>query len=107
MSYEQEVVVEVKQRTKAVLQMDFEVFLALEQLVEPLVQTLVSDAVGVDTDQILQGTAAIPVLGDVKLAGRLAQPRDDENHDHVRPADSLAATWQGLLAELVELQGLP
>ncbi len=87
--------------------MGLEILLVLEQLVESLVEALVRDAVRVDADEVFQGGSAVPVLGDMQLTGRFAQPRDDENHRHVSPVDPFAAPRQRLLAEPVELQRLP
>ena len=65
------------------------------------------DASGIDANEILQCRTAIPVFGDVKLAGRLAQPRGHQNHRHVGPLDPFTSASKRLLAELVQLQGAP
>jgi hypothetical protein len=81
--------------------------LVRQQAVERAVQPIVVDGFGRHAQQIAQRRAAIPILGDVQLARRLAQPGNHQDRRHRRPRHPLAAARQRLATQLVERQGLP
>jgi len=58
-------------------------------------------------EQIVQRRAAKPILGDVQLARRLAQPRDDQYRRHRGPRHIFASAGQQPRQQLIQPQRLP
>ena len=73
--------------------------LVRQQPIQRAVEPVVVDLLGGQAQQILQRRAAVPVLGDVQLARRLAQPREHQHRGHRRPRHLLPASRQQLLAQ--------
>jgi hypothetical protein len=57
--------------------------------------------------QIAERRAAIPVLGNVQLARRLAEPRRNQHHRYLRPGDALLADRKQPLAQILEPHPAP
>jgi hypothetical protein len=88
---EQHLVVDGEQLSAALRQMRFDRRLVRQQMIEPAVEPVLVDGFVAKLQQIAQRRAAIPVLGDVQLARRLAEPRCHQNGRHLRPRDPLLA----------------
>ena len=71
------------------------------------VNAVVVHALRRQTQNVFQGCAAVPVLGDVEVARRFAQTGEHLHSNHRRPRDSLAPRRQQLLAQLVQPQRSP
>ncbi len=104
---EQQVVIERKQLAQALLQMRLERLLVRQQLVERAVQAVIVYPLLRHAEQIRQRRAAIPILGNVQLARRLAQSRDHQDRCHYRPRHTLASFGHPRGTEPVESQRTP
>jgi hypothetical protein len=65
-----------------------------EQAIEPAIQPILVDLRIAELQQVAKRGAAIPVLGDVKLARGLAQTRRRQHRRHLRPGDAFLAHRQ-------------
>jgi len=79
-------------------EMRFEVRLVREQMIEPAIKTILVDLLIAKLEQIAKRRAAIPILGNVQLARRLAEPRRHQHGRHLCPRDALLANRQQPLA---------
>ena len=87
--------------------MRFQGSLALEQQIERAIQPILVDQIGIQLQQIAQRRAPIPILGDVQLARRLAQPGRHQHCRHLRPRHRLLARRQQLLAQIAQPRAAP
>ena len=101
---QQQVVLELEQLAQPALEMGLQLLLVRQQAVQRAIQAIVVDRLGRHAQQVVQRRAAIPMLGDVQLARRLAQPGDHQDRRHRRPRHPLAAARQRLATQLVERQ---
>ena len=104
---QQELIVEIEQRSQALLEVGLQGLLVRQQTVERAVQPVIVDALGRHAQKIVQRRAAIPILGNVQLARRLAQARNHQDRRDRRPRRPLAAFDQTVLAETIESKGAP
>ena len=104
---EQQIVVEREELAQAPFQMRLERGLVRQQPVEGAVQPVVVDLRARDLEQVLQRGAAVPVLGDMQLARRLAQAGEHQDRGHRRPGHRLAPRRQQLRAQGVQPQRAP
>ena len=82
---EQHLVINRKQLAAALRQVRFERRLACEKMIERAVEPILVDLLIAELQQIAKRRAAIPILGNVQLARRLAQPCHDQHGRHLRP----------------------
>ncbi len=104
---EEQVVVEREQLAEAGHEMLLELPLVGQQAIESPIQPVVVDQRGGQREQVFQRGAAVPVLRDVQLARRLAQPRQHQHRGHGRPRHRFPAFGQQPLQQLVQPQGAP
>ena len=104
---EQQVVVQSEELAEAPLQMYFEFALVWQQAIESTVKPRVVDGLRLDAEQVFQGGPPIPVLGDMQLTRRLAEPCENEGQHHIRPRDHLSSPWKNVCAQPVKLESLP
>ncbi len=81
--------------------------LGREEAVQGPVEAIVVDQGGGQRAQVLQRGAAIPALGDVPLARRLAEPGQHQHRRHGRPRHRLPARRQQALEQLIQTQRAP
>ncbi len=62
---------------------------------------------GWDSREVLKRCAAVPILGEMKLAGGLAKTSHHKNHGQLGPAHLLPPLGQSFEAEFVERERLP
>ena len=104
---EEQVVVEGEQLPEAGDEVLLEGGLVGEELVQGAVEPVVIDARRGQRQQILEGGAPIPVLGDMQLARGLAQPGQDQHRRHGGPRHRLAPFGQQAREHRIEPQGAP
>src|SRR5215470_2703424 len=78
-----------------------------EQRIECAIEAILIDMCLVELKQIGERRAAIPILGNVQLARRLAQARRDQYGRHLLPRDALLALRQQLLQQLPQPDAAP
>ena len=54
-------------------------------MIEPAIEPILVDLLIAELEQIAKRRAAIPILGNVQLARRLAEPRRNQHGRHLRP----------------------
>ena len=86
---QQQVVVEFEQLAQPFLQVLLECLLVGQQLIERSVQSVFVDFLRGHAQQLRQRTGLIGVLGQVQLAGGLAQPPEHQDQRHQRPGNLL------------------
>ena len=69
---QQQLIVKLEQRSQALLEMYLQRSLMRQQTVESTVQPIVVNALRRHAQEVVQRRAAVPILGNVQLAGRLA-----------------------------------
>jgi hypothetical protein len=104
---EQHLVLDRKQLSAAPGQMRLERRLVHKQVIEAAIEAILGDRLVAKLQQIAERRAAVPVLGNVQLAGRLAEPRRHEHGRHLRPGDAFLARRQHLLAQLLKARPTP
>ena len=82
---EQHLVLNRKQLAAALRQVRFERRLVAEKTIEGAIKPILVDLLIAELKQIAKRRATIPILGDVQLARRLAQPRRHQHRRHLRP----------------------
>ncbi len=87
--------------------MRFNGLLVRQQPIQRPIQPLVVDALGRHVQEVFQRRGAIPLLGHVQFARRLAQPPDHEDGDHFGPRYRLASTRQQSTQQFVKLERSP
>jgi hypothetical protein len=97
---QQHFVVDREQLAAAPRQMCLQLRLVLQQQIERAIQPILVDQIAIELQQIAQRRAPIPILGNVQLARRLAQPGRHQHCRHLRPRHGLLATRQKLLAQI-------
>ena len=65
--------------------MRFERLLVQNEMIEGAVKPVFVDLIVLKLQQIGKRRVAVPILGNVQLARRLAQPRRHQNGRHLRP----------------------
>jgi hypothetical protein len=103
----QQIVVEPEQASQPLLQVRLQRLLVRQQPVERTVQPVVVDSIRGHAQKIIQRRAPVPVLGDVQLARRFAQPRDHQDRRHRRPCNALSTRNEALGAEAIEIERPP
>ena len=104
---EQHFVLDREQLAAALRQMRFEGLLVREQMIETAIEAVLVDLLVAKLQQIAKRRAAIPILGNVQLARRLAEPRRNQHGRHLRPADALLARRKQLLAQILKPHPAP
>ena len=104
---EQHFVLDREQLSAALRQMRFQRGLVREQAIERAIEPILVDLLIAELQQIAKRRAAIPILGNVQLARRLAEPRRHQHRRHLRPGDALLAHRQQPLAQLLEPHPAP
>jgi hypothetical protein len=69
----------------------FEPGLVPKQVIEAAIQSILVDLLVAELKQIAKCRATIPVLGNMQLARRLAQPRRYQHRRRLRPCDAFPA----------------
>jgi len=104
---EQHLVLDCKQLAAALRQMRFELRLVCEQMIEATIKPILVDLLVSELQQIGKCRAPIPILGNVQLAGWLAEPRRHQHGRHLRPRDALLSDWQQPLAQILKPRSSP
>src|SRR5438445_413185 len=95
---EQHPVLPCEQLSAPLRQMRLESSLVREQMIEAAIKAVLVDLLIAKLQQIAERRAAVPVLGNVQLAGRLAEPRRHQHGRHLRLGDAFLARRQLLKA---------
>src|SRR5208282_20821 len=104
---EQHVVVDREQLAAPLGQMRLHCRLVREQMIQPAIEPILVDLLIAELQQIAKRRAAIPVLGNVQLAGRFAKPSRHKHRRHLRPGDPLLAQRKQALAQLLKPHPAP
>ena len=104
---EQHVVLDCEQLSATLGQMPFHGPLVREQSIERAIEPILVDLLLAELQQIAKHRSTIPVLGNVQLARRLAQPSRHQHRRHLRPCDPLLAHWKQPPAQLFEAHRTP
>ena len=104
---EQHVVLNREQLSATLRQMRLQRSLVREQAIERAIEPVLVDLLVAELQQIAKRRAAIPILGDVQLARRLAEASRHQHRRHLRPGDSFLARRKQLLAQLLEPHSTP
>src|SRR5215471_18854817 len=95
---EQNLVLDREQLAATLRQMRLQRSFMPEQMIKGAIQAILVDLRLSELQQVTQRGAAIPVLGDVQLAGWLAQPGGHQHGGDFRPANTLLSDRQQALA---------
>src|ERR1700693_5516376 len=87
--------------------MCFESGLVREQVIEPAIEAILVDLLIAELQQITKCRAAIPVLGNVQLARRRAEPCRHKDRRHLRPGDALLSARQESRAKVLKTDPAP
>ena len=87
--------------------MRFESPLVREQAIERAIEPFLVDLLVAKLQQVAKRRAAIPVLGNMKFAGWLAQPSRHQHRRHLRPGDAFPARQEQALAQLLKPHPAP
>ena len=104
---EQHLVLDRKQFAAALRQMRFERRLVDQQVVETAIKAILVDLLVAELKQIAQRRTAVPVLGNVQFARRLAKARRNQDRCHLRPRDVLPAGRKQPLAQILKSHAAP
>ena len=104
---EQHVVLDCEQLSASLGQMPFHGGLVREQVIERAIEPILVDLLFAELQQIAKRRPAIPVLGNVQLARRLAQPSRHQHRRHLRPGDPFLAHRKQPPAQLFEPHPTP
>jgi len=104
---EQHVVAQREQFSTTLRYMGFERRFVTEQMIEAAIEAILVDLLIAQLKQIAQRRAAVPILGNVQLARRLAEARRDQHRSHLRPGNALFANRQQTLAQLLKPDATP
>ena len=103
---QQQVVLDGEQLAEPLLEKRFQRRLVRQQLVQPAVQAIVVHLVRRHAQQIGQRALAVKVFGDMQLARRLAEPRDDQDQRRQRPGNMFLSRRHRAPQELVQSESL-
>src|SRR6476659_4413763 len=78
-----------------------------EQMIEAAIKAILVDLLIAELQQIAERRAPVPILGNVQLARRLAEPRRNQHGCHLRPGDAFLAHRKQSLAQLLEARPTP
>ena len=87
--------------------MRFERPLVDKQAIEAAIEPILVDLLVAELKQIAQRRATVPILGNVQLARRLAEPRRDQHGRHLRPRDAFLARRKQPLAQFLKTNAAP
>ena len=104
---EQHFVLNREQLSATLGQMRLQRSLVREQAIERAIEPILVDLLFAKLQQIAKRRAAIPVLGNVQLARRLAQSSRHKHRRHLRPGDSFLARRKQSLAQFLEPHPAP
>ena len=104
---QQNVILSGKQFTAACGQMSLERRLVREKVIEATIKAIFVDLLILELKQIGERRTAIPILGNVQLGRRLAEPRRDQDGGHLCPCDVFLALWKQSLAQLLKARSTP
>ena len=104
---EQHFVLDREQLSAALRQMRFQSSLVRQQVIKAAIEPVLVDLLVAKLQKIAERRPAIPVLGNVQLARRLAEPRRDQHRRHLRPGDALPAGRQQPLAQILKAHPAP
>ena len=104
---EQHLVLDRKQLSAAPGQVRLERRLVHKQVIEAAIEAILGDLLLAKLQQIAERRAAVPVLSNVQLAGRLAEPCRYQHGRHLCPGDAFLARRQHLLAQLLKARPAP
>src|SRR5262245_14717966 len=104
---EQYVVLDRKQLAAALRQMRFKGRLVHEQMIEAAIKAILVDLPIAELQQIAKCRAPVPILGNVQLARRLAEPRRHQHACHRRPGNAFLAHRKQSLAQLLKARPTP
>ena len=76
-------------------------------MIEPAVEPILVDLLTAELEQIAKRRPAIPILGNVQLARRLAKSRRNQHGRHLRPRDTLLASRKQPLARRLKTDAAP
>ena len=104
---EQHVVVDCEQLSATLGQVRLQGRLVREQAIERTIEPILVDLLIAELQQIAKRRAAIPVLGNVQLARRLAEASRHQHRRHLRPSDAFLAHGKQAPTQLLEPQPTP
>lgn len=104
---QQHLVVDREQLPAAPRQVRLQRGLVLQQQIERSIQPVLVDQIAVELQQVAQRRATVPVLGDVQLARRLAQPSRHQYRRHLRPGHRFLARGHQPLAQIGQPRAAP
>ena len=104
---EEEVIVHLEEFAEAGDEVRLQCGLVGQEVIQGAVAAVVVHQGHGHPEEILQGGLPIPNLGEVELAGWLAEARQDQHRGHRRPGDGLPARGQEALQQAIELQRPP
>src|SRR6516225_8726682 len=81
--------------------------LVREQMIEPAIEAVLVDLLVTKLQQVAKRCTAVPVLGNVQFARRLAEPRRNQDRRHLRPRDVLPARREKPLAQILKSHAAP
>src|SRR5713101_6571934 len=87
--------------------MRFKGRLVHEQMIEAAIKAILVDLLIAELQQIAERRASVPILGNVQLARRLAEPRRNQHGRHLRPSDAFLAHRKQSLAQLLKARPTP
>ena len=87
--------------------MRFQRRLVRQQMIEAAIEAILVDRLVAQLKQIAQRRAAVPILGYVQLARRLAEARDHQHNRHLRPGNAFLPDRQQALAQLLKPDAAP
>src|SRR4029450_8097113 len=82
--------------------MRFHGTLVSKQMIEAAIKAVLVDLLITKLQKIAERRAAVPVLGNMQLAGRFAEPPHHKHGRRLRPSDALLACWQHLIAQVLK-----
>ena len=104
---EQQVVIELKERAEALLEIVLDGDLSFEQAVERAIEAVLGDGFVGNAQEIVERGGGVPVLGQSEFAAGLAQAIDDLDGDDVGGGDRLLALRDVAFDDAIEADILP
>jgi hypothetical protein len=104
---EQHIVLNREQLSATFRQMRLQRRLVREQAIERAIEPILVDLLIAQLQQIAKRRAAIPILGNMQLARRLAEASRHQHRRHLRPGDALLTRRQQAPTQLLEPQTAP
>ncbi len=104
---QEQIVVDLEQNAETLLQVVLDLFLALQQLRQRAVETILGDGAVGNTEEFFESGGSVPVLGEGELAAGLAQAVDDLDGHHVGRSHCFLALRHMAGDDVVQAQVVP